>query len=123
MQEELLKAQKLESLGILAGGIAHDFNNILTGVLGNLSLANARLGPDHSIAKYLGDCEKAVVQASKLTQQLLIFARGGEPVKTHRCRFTDETACAGFNVKALRADDLWSVEAMADNSIRRYTTF
>ncbi|HKZ16696.1 MAG TPA: PAS domain S-box protein, partial [Geobacteraceae bacterium] len=118
MQEELLKAQKLESLGILAGGIAHDFNNILTGVLGNLSLANARLGPDHSIARYLGDCEKAVVQASKLTQQLLTFARGGEPVKklidaASLIRETASFVLRGSNVRSVieLADDLWSVEA------------
>ncbi|MBM3877457.1 MAG: PAS domain S-box protein, partial [Verrucomicrobia bacterium] len=37
--EELLKASKLESVGVLAGGIAHDFNNIMTAVIGNLSLA------------------------------------------------------------------------------------
>jgi DNA-binding NarL/FixJ family response regulator len=49
MQEELLKAHKLESLEILAGGIAHDFNNILTGILGNLSLANTRLDPSHAV--------------------------------------------------------------------------
>ncbi len=39
MEEELLKIEKLESIGVLAGGIAHDFNNILTGILGNISLA------------------------------------------------------------------------------------
>ena len=38
-EEELLKAKKLESLGVLADGIAHDFNNMLTVVLGNISLA------------------------------------------------------------------------------------
>jgi two-component system cell cycle sensor histidine kinase/response regulator CckA len=117
MQEELLKAQKLESLGVLAGGIAHDFNNILTGILGNLSLANARLAPAHSIAKYLDDCEKAAVRAGKLTQQLLTFARGGEPVKklidpAALIRDTVSFVLRGSNVRSAieLADDLWSVE-------------
>ena len=39
MEEELLKAEKLESVGLLAGGIAHDFNNLLTAIIGNISLA------------------------------------------------------------------------------------
>jgi len=118
LQEELLKAHKLESLGVLAGGIAHDFNNILTGILGNLSLANARLDPTHPIARYLRDCEKATTRASKLTQQLLTFARGGEPVKKliDAGRLIRETASfvfRGSNVKAVFdfEDDLWIVEA------------
>ena len=118
MQEELIKAHKLESLGVLAGGIAHDFNNILTGILGNLSLASARLDPAHPIARYLLDCEKAAVRASKLTQQLLTFARGGEPVKKlidpgQLIRETASFVMRGSNVKADIdvADDLWSIEA------------
>ncbi len=117
MQEELIKAQKLESLGILAGGIAHDFNNILTGIIGNLSLANTQLGPAHSIAKYLVDCEKAAVRASKLTQQLLTFARGGEPVKklidpAGLIREIVPFVLRGSNVKSIveLPDDLWNVE-------------
>lgn len=118
MQEELIKAHKLESLGILAGGIAHDFNNILTGILGNLSLANARLDPSHAVARYLLDCEKAAVRASKLTQQLLTFARGGEPVKklidaAQLIRETASFVLRGSNVKAAidLADNLWCIEA------------
>lgn len=118
MQEELIKAQKLESLGILAGGIAHDFNNILTGILGNLSLANARLDHPDAVARYLLDCEKAAVRASKLTQQLLTFARGGEPVKklidaAQLIRETVSFVLRGSNVKAAieLADDLWCIEA------------
>jgi two-component system cell cycle sensor histidine kinase/response regulator CckA len=118
MQEELLNAQKLESLGILAGGIAHDFNNILTGILGNLSMAKTRLDPAHTIARYLDDCEKAVGQASKLTRQLLTFARGGEPVKKliNPAPLISETASfalRGSNVRSVLQLDpqLWSVEA------------
>ena len=116
MQEELLKAQKLESLGVLAGGIAHDFNNILTGIIGNLSLANVRLGPAHTISKYLDECEKAAFRASKLTLQLLTFARGGEPVKKliepdGLIRETVSFVMRGSNVKSIieLPDDLWRI--------------
>ena len=47
IEEEIAKSKKIESLGILAGGIAHDFNNLLTGILGNISLAQTYLTPDH----------------------------------------------------------------------------
>jgi len=118
LQDEFLKAQKLESLGVLAGGIAHDFNNILTGILGNLSIARLQLGDFPKIAKRLEECEKATRQAGELTRQLLTFSRGGEPVK----RFVSTVplikdaasfAIRGSNVKCRvkTADDLWSVEA------------
>ena len=81
LQQEQEKNQRLESLGVLAGGIAHDFNNILTAILGNISLARILVGDEHKAAKRLADSEKAVIRASELTQQLLTFARGGEPVK------------------------------------------
>ena len=81
IQDELLKAQKLESLGVLAGGIAHDFNNLLTGILGNISLARINLDPRLVISERLDQCQKAAIQAGKLTKQLLTFARGGEPVR------------------------------------------
>jgi PAS domain S-box-containing protein len=81
MQEQLIRSQKLESLGVLAGGIAHDFNNILTSILGNLSFARRMIGADHRAAERLSECQKATVRAGDLTQQLLTFARGGAPVK------------------------------------------
>ncbi|HEX9022924.1 MAG TPA: ATP-binding protein [Geobacteraceae bacterium] len=80
IEDELLRAQKLESLGVFAGGIAHDFNNILTAILGNLSFARMQLS-SNTIAKRLEECEKATVRASELTRQLLTFAKGGEPAK------------------------------------------
>jgi PAS domain S-box-containing protein len=80
-REEMQKSQKLESLGVLAGGIAHDFNNILTAILGNLSLARMQLHNPEKTAKRLVEAENAASRAKDLTQQLLTFARGGEPVK------------------------------------------
>jgi PAS domain S-box-containing protein len=80
MEDELAKMQKLESLGTLAGGIAHDFNNILTGILGNVSLAKSYIEPKGKVFDRLVEAEKASLRAKDLTQQLLTFARGGAPI-------------------------------------------
>jgi PAS domain S-box-containing protein len=81
MEAELVKVQKLESLGVLAGGIAHDFNNFLTAIIGNLSLAKLDSKPGDRVVVLLDEMEKASLQAKDLTQQLLTFSKGGEPVK------------------------------------------
>jgi len=81
LEDEMLKSQKLESLGVLAGGIAHDFNNLLTGVLCNVSLAKLLAGENAGIAERLDSAEKAILRAGDLTRQLLTFSRGGTPVK------------------------------------------
>ncbi|MEA3279703.1 MAG: ATP-binding protein [Thermodesulfobacteriota bacterium] len=81
MQEEILKARKLESLGTLAGGIAHDFNNLLSVIMGNISLAEDDIRPEIGSSKNLKEAEKASVLAKELTARLITFSRGGEPVK------------------------------------------
>jgi two-component system cell cycle sensor histidine kinase/response regulator CckA len=81
LQEELIKKQKLESIGILAGGIAHDFNNILTAILGNITFAGMFIEQGHKSSRPLAEAEKAAKRAAELAQQLLTFARGGQPVK------------------------------------------
>ncbi len=81
LEDEILKADKLESLGLLAGGIAHDFNNLLTGILGNIGLAKIFIGSDHKSFTRLEVAEKAIERSKDLTQQLLTFSRGGVPVK------------------------------------------
>jgi len=81
MEEELTRAEKLDSIGILAGGIAHDFNNILTAILGNLSLSKMDMRPEDEAYGRLGDAEKAAIRARDLTQQLLTFSKGGAPIK------------------------------------------
>lgn len=82
VEDELQKMQRLESLGVLAGGIAHDFNNILTALFGNLSLARSKLQPGHPAQDELLAAENAMQRASNLSNQLLTFAKGGEPLKT-----------------------------------------
>ncbi|MFH1374391.1 MAG: PAS domain S-box protein [bacterium] len=81
MEQELLKSQKLESLGLLAGGIAHDFNNLLAGILGNVSLARQDTVDLEENRICLAAAEKAALRAQDLTLQLLTFSKGGEPIK------------------------------------------
>lgn len=81
MESEILKIEKLESLGVLAGGIAHDFNNLLVGIIGNLSLVKLSIGVTDVVYPKLQEMEKAALRAKDLTQQLLTFSKGGDPVK------------------------------------------
>lgn len=74
LEEHLLQAQKLESIGRLAGGVAHDFNNLLTAILGYADMASAAADPD-DVSACLREIRDAGQRASNLTQQLLAFAR------------------------------------------------
>jgi signal transduction histidine kinase/CheY-like chemotaxis protein len=76
-EARLREAQKLESLGLLAGGVAHDFNNLLVGVIGNASLAQDMLPPDHPALELLTGVLKAGEQAAHLTRQMLAYAGKG----------------------------------------------
>ena len=80
-EEELLRARKLESLGVLAGGIAHDFNNFLTVVQGNIEMAKERLDPGVPVQEILDETATACRRAAFLSSQLLTFAKGGAPVR------------------------------------------
>jgi PAS domain S-box-containing protein len=77
-EERLREAQKLESLGLLAGGVAHDFNNLLVGVIGNASLAQEMLSPDHPAIELLDGVIKTGQQAAHLTRQMLAYAGKGK---------------------------------------------
>ena len=78
--EERHRAQRIESLGVLAGGIAHDFNNLLTAIMGNLSLVRSR-STDEESDEMLEEAERACDRARSLTKQLLTFSSGGMPVR------------------------------------------
>lgn len=117
MQEELLKAKKLESVGILAGGIAHDFNNLLTIILGNIELAQDDIKHETKVSEFLKEAEKASIQAQSLTKQLITFSRGGSPVKKIGSigALLTETANLIISKSNVRCDflipnDLWTVE-------------
>ena len=81
MEGEILKAKKLESVGVLAGGIAHDFNNLLTSVVGYISLARIDMKPGSKTFQNLVKAEKVSIQTKELTARLITFSEGGGPVK------------------------------------------
>jgi len=116
-EQEMLKVQKLESIGLLAGGIAHDFNNILTSLLGHISLAQLSVDPDAKASCLLARAEFACTRAADLTKQLLTFSRGGAPVRktasvAKLVESTVEFALHGSNVRLSLAigDDTWPAE-------------
>lgn len=80
MEDEAIKSQRMESIGLLAGGIAHDFNNILTVIIANLSLAEMESADGNDIRGLLTDAQGAASRAHDLTKQLLTFSKGGAPI-------------------------------------------
>lgn len=116
-ESDLAKLQKLESIGTLAGGIAHDFNNILMGLYGNLTLARLELDDVHPASQHLDDAEHSMTRATDLTKQLLIFAKGGSPVREgvslgNLMEDTVRFDLSGSSVKPVFdiSEDLWIAE-------------
>lgn len=117
-EEELFKVRKLESVGLLAGGLAHDFNNILAGLFGNIELARLKLEKGHEAAGHLDMAHEAMERATHLTNQLLTFAKGGEPVLRSYSlgKNLDDLVSfhlSGSPVKPVYAiaDNLWDIQA------------
>jgi len=116
-EEDIFRARKLESLGVLAGGIAHDFNNLLTAILGNVILSQRHLSPSEKAFERMASAAEAVQRAQELTSQLLTFSRGGTPIKKRASiaeliRDSVIFALRGSNVRHLITvpQDLWLVE-------------
>ena len=83
LNDTMQRAQKLESLGILAAGIAHDFNNLLGGMFGYVDMARECLAQNNSANadKNLMKAFSVYDRTRDLTRQLLTFAKGGAPVR------------------------------------------
>ncbi len=117
MEGEILKVQRLESLGVIAGGIAHNFNNILTGFMGKITLAQWFIGNKKMATQKLKEAENILSDAKELANQLLTFSKGGEPVKRVFAmepiiKDQIDFLLSGSNVKshANISDNLWPVE-------------
>ncbi|NVN98913.1 MAG: PAS domain S-box protein [Geobacteraceae bacterium] len=78
LERQLLQAQKMESLGVLAGGIAHDFNNILTAIIGNSELAMMRIDKDSPAGDNLRNIEQSALRAADLARQMLAYSGKGK---------------------------------------------
>ncbi len=109
---------KLESTGILAGGIAHDFNNLLTGILLNVTMLKTGERSAQETAEALCEIEEAALAASKVTRQLVLFARGG-PNKRRLVDITGELrTCVALALsrsevrgELVLPPSLWRIEA------------
>jgi two-component system cell cycle sensor histidine kinase/response regulator CckA len=75
LQEKFLQSQKMESIGRLAGGVAHDFNNMLTIIGACATMLRRDVPPDGPLAEKADQINQAVLSASQLTRQLLVFSR------------------------------------------------
>ena len=118
LEQEHLRAQKLESIGTLAGGIAHDFNNLLQGIFGYISLAKLKRDDRMKSLAALEEAEKALHMSVKLTNQLLTFSKGGKPIKKpvnlqmiieNATKFALSGSRNNYHIEV--ADGLWHADA------------
>ncbi len=117
LEAEMLRATKLESVGVLAGGIAHDFNNLLTVIMGNVTLAMLDTNVHAAGGQWLGEAEKGLLRAQDLTQQLLTFAKGGDPIRSavQLAEVVKETAQFTLHGSKVKCEyeiepDLWTAD-------------
>jgi len=84
LTEQVMRARRLEGLGVLAGGVAHDFNNLLVAIRGNAELARLQLDTSHPARELVEDLDRAADRAADLVRSLLTYAGAGraetEPV-------------------------------------------
>ncbi|AFM26212.1 hybrid sensor histidine kinase/response regulator [Desulfomonile tiedjei] len=117
IEREMLRAQKLDSLGLLAGGIAHDFNNLLTAILGNISLGLSYSDVSPKSLERFQAAISATNRARDLTNQLLTFSKGGAPLKKPGSLADLLKECAGFILRGSKirckcsiSNNLWAVD-------------
>jgi PAS domain S-box-containing protein len=117
MEAQLQKAQKLESIGLLAGGIAHDFNNLLGGLHGLISVVKNSLSGHEKQVKMLTEAQNSCMKGTELTSKFITFSEGGSPFKTKMyivqlLKDSVTVAMSGFAMSCdfNFPDNLWMVE-------------
>jgi two-component system cell cycle sensor histidine kinase/response regulator CckA len=116
-QAQLQQSQKLKSIGLLGGGIAHDFNNLLSVIMGNIELANLYVKPEDEIFHYLQIAHETSLKAKELTNLLVTFSTGGDPVKRNGSienTIKESMLCfknsSKIKIKLSFSRDLWPVK-------------
>ena len=120
LQAQLLQAQKMESVGVLAGGIAHDFNNLLHAMGGNLELLDRKIPEDHPGKKRIPTIQKSINRAAQLVRQMLQFSRKAE-AKTqdmdlnqeiqHAAEMLERTIPKMISIELDLDKDVWTIHA------------
>ncbi|MGD0337633.1 MAG: PAS domain S-box protein [Bacteroidota bacterium] len=110
-EQQILQAQKIDSIGNLAGGIAHDFNNILSSILGPASMLKRKIGANHKLYDYVDVMEAAARRGAALTRQLLTFAR------------RDHFETRQIDIHTVVQDTLSFFERSVDRRISMHTDF
>lgn len=119
LENQLLHARKMESIGTMAGGIAHDFNNLLMAIMGNISLMLINRHESHEDWETLTNIDAYARSGSKLVQQLMGLAKGGKyevkPVNLNEVIENNTTMFARthkeIRVRTFLSPALWQVEA------------
>ena len=111
-EEILQRTERLDSLGVLAGGLAHDFNNLLSGIIGYVDLAQsyAEDGGAHQAFQTLAKTRRIFDRAKYLTQRLLTFSKGGDPVLKKQSMEELVRDCADFALSGSAITVQFSIE-------------
>lgn len=118
LEEQFLRAQRMESIGILSGGIAHDLNNALAPVLLGSQLLRMQLS-DPAPLKLLDSMEKSALHGADLIRQILTFARGveGTRIRIELAQLIDDvrrlltdTLPRSIKIEFDIPDDLWAIQ-------------
>ncbi len=105
LQDQLLQAQKMETVGLLAGGVAHEFNNSLMAITAYSDLLQLRYGSDQSLVDDVREILKATQKASTLTLELLAFGRR-QVLRPKHLNLNDMVRSLGKNIRSVLRDDI-----------------
>ena len=106
IQAQLLQAQKMEAVGILAGGIAHDFNNILTVIQGNSDLCMLKINESNELYVEMKEIQVAAMRAADLTSQLLLFSQK-KPMRFESIQMNQIVESLLKMLHRLIGEDIW----------------